>query len=185
MKSKKFRIQITQTFIICVIMSLASLSCNAKSNRPAWTQQALIDSIVKVHLGDSVTNELIRAKKVVISELTTENDSIKYINRKKLKKNERDLLLYLFLDNDMMHKPSENIYGKFCPMIRVEFIEKKGRCTTLYMDLGLSQWRIIDSKNAEVAKGTIHDRRMIRLCHFLFPESDLVNQIFNFEPQKY
>lgn len=183
MKKLKPSMRTVLTLLACFALSAFCGSCQAKKRSQLWTQASELDSVVTTCVGDSIVNLMVSAKKVIVSEMSFADDTLQYVNERKLNASERDLLLFLFLDKDMMSPPPSSIYARFFPQVCFSFIGKKGNKLTLSFDLGISRWSLANSQEKMMAKGQICDKRMIRLCHFLLPGNETIDAIYNFKTE--
>ena len=101
-----------------------------------------------------------------------------------MKKQDRNLLHFLVMDEEMVRKVPTNIFAKFCPMIRVDFITKNSCKATLLFDFGLSQWSLRNAENKELAKGMMPNRQLLKFFHSVFPKNEALNAIYNFKPEQ-
>lgn len=175
-----------QAFLLCMLLSFTCESCSATGKRSKWVSYSPIevDSTLSASYGDSIINIMDKATQIQISQLEIKNDSLLYVGGGSLKKQDRNLLLFLVMDEEMVRKVPTNIFAKFCPMIRVDFITKDNRKATLLFDFGLSQWSLRNAENKELAKGMIPNRLLLKFFHSVFPKNETLNAIYNFKPEQ-
>lgn len=184
MKNLSFRT--IQAFLLCVMLSFACESCNATGKKSKWVSYSPIevDSTLSASYGDSIVKIMDKAAQIQVSQLEIKNDSLQYAGGGTLKKQDRNLLHFLIMDEEMVRRVPTNIFAKFCPMIRVDFITKDNRKATLLFDFGLSQWSLRNAENKELAKGMIPNRLLLKFFHSVFPKNETLNAIYNFKPEQ-
>ena len=180
-----FRFRTAQTFILCAVLSLVCGSCSAMGESSKWVSYSPIevDSTLSASYGDSIVKIIETAYQIKVSQLEVKNDSMQYVGGGFLKKQDRNLLHFLVMDEDMVRKAPTNIFAKFCPMIRVDFNTKDRRTVTLFFDFGLSQWSLCNTDDKELAHGMIPNRQLLKFFHSVFPKNETLNTIYNFKPE--
>lgn len=178
---KRLRFKAMWILLLCISLSLICTSCEAKTrkNKRISYSQSIIDNSLHKMVGDSIMRIIMNSSNVHISQLSSKNDSLCYNDGGYLKKEEKSLILFLILDDEMNRPAPNNIFAKFCPMIRISFNETGKRSVSMFFDFGLSQWTICDSKENEIAKGMLTDRQLLRFCHYIFPDNEAINRIYD------
>lgn len=179
------QIKFLQTLLLCAVLSLICEGCSAQGKPSKWVSYSPVevDSTLSASFGDSIINIINTSTKIEVSQLEIKNDSLTFVGGGRLKKQDKSLLTFLVLDEEMAKKAPTNIYAKFCPMIRVEFKTKDSRCATLFFDFGLSQWRLENASDKTLAKGVIPSRQLLKFFHSVFPKNETLKAIYNFKPE--
>ena len=175
-----------QALLMCIMFSFVCESCSATGKKTKWVSYSPIevDSTLSASYGDSIANIIDKANQIQVSQLEIKNDSLQYVGGGTLKKQDRNLLLFLVLDEEMVRCTPTNIFAKFCPMIRVDFLTKDNRKATLFFDFGLSQWSLRNAENKELSKGMIPNKLLLKFFHSVFPKNETLNTIYNFKSEQ-
>lgn len=168
------------------MLSFVCESCSATGGKTKWVSCSPIevDSTLSASYGDSIVKIIDKATQIQVSQLEIKNDSLQYVGGGNLKKQDRNLFRFIIMDEEMVRRVPTNIFAKFCPMIRVDFITKDNHKATLLFDFGLSQWSLRNTENKELAKGMIPNRQLLKFFHSVFPENETLNAIYNFKPEQ-
>lgn len=182
---KDSKIKFMQTLVLCIVLSLVCEGCSAQRKPSKWLSYSPVevDSTLSASFGDSIINIINSATKIEVAQLEIKNDSLKFVSGGRLKKQDKSLLTFLVMDEEMARKAPINIYAKFCPMIQVDFKTKDSRCATFYFDFGLSQWRLENASDKTQARGVIPSRQLLKFFHSVFPKNETLKAIYNFKPE--
>lgn len=182
----KFNLRTVQTLIMCATLSLICESCSATVKGSKWVSYTPIevDSTLSASYGDSIVKIIDSASLIQVSQLEIKNDSLQYVGGGKLKKQDKQMLLFLIMDESMVREAPINIFAKFCPMIKVDFETKDKKSVSLVFDFGISQWSLRNSKNKELARGVVPNKLLLKFFHSVFPKNETLNAIYNFKPEK-
>lgn len=181
---EKMHFRTIQAFLMCVMLSFVCESCSAKGKKWVSYSPIEVDSTLSASYGDSIVNIIDKATQIQVSQLEIKNDSLIYVGGGALKKQDRNLLNFLVMDEEMVRKVPMNIFAKFCPMIRIDYNTKDNRKATLLFDFGLSQWSLRNAENKELAKGMIPNRQLLKFFHSVFPKNETLNAIYNFKSEQ-
>lgn len=183
---KDFSSRTIQAFLMCVMFSFACDSCSATGKGAKWVSYTPIevDSTLSASYGDSIVKIINSASQIHISQLEIKKDSLQYVGGGKLKKQDKQMLLFLIMDESMVREAPINIFAKFCPMIKVDFVTKDEKSASLFFDFGISQWSLRNSNNKELAKGVVPNKLLLKFFHSVFPKNETLNAIYNFKPEQ-
>ena len=166
---KHLSIWTIQVSLVCIVLSLVCGSCSAKRSKTEFSMFAPVDSVMKAEIGDSISYLIIGAKTIVAERTLLKNDSLSVIKKRKLRKDEASIMKFLFVTSEE-YQDCVLAHGKFSPSICFTFkISKKVFCTA-YVDFGLRQIVLCDSKKQEIKKFGIEDDRYIKLANVIFPD---------------
>lgn len=165
---KHLRIKTLQKFLLCTILSLLCEGCSAQTGKSS-SIFAPIDSTMRASVGDSISTLILNSKQIIVERVLFKNDTLTISAKKKLRNEEASIVKFLFVTNEEFHDSSV-VFGKFSPNIRLTFkISKKVFCTA-FVDFGLKQIALRDSKGKDIKMFGIKDDRHIKFANVIFPE---------------
>lgn len=174
---KKVKRQKVQTFLLCAILSLSSVGCSAQTGKSP-SMFAPIDSTMRAAVGDSISTLILNSKQITAERILVKNDSLFVSAKKKLKNEEASIVKFLFVTNEEF-RDSAVVFGKFSPSIRLTFkVSKKVFCTA-YVDFGLKQIALRDSKGKDIKMFGIKDDRYIKFANIIFPDDKFLTFMQN------
>lgn len=182
---KKINVKTMFGFFLCAALSLVCEGCNAQGKNSKWVSYipVEVDSTLSATFGDSIIDIINDATKIEVSQLEIKDDSLTFVDGGRLRKKDKNLLTFLVLDEEMTRGVPVNIYAKFCPMVRVDFITKDKRSASLFFDFGLSQWLLKNSDGKMLAKGMVPSRQLLKFFHSVLPKNDTLTAIYNLKNQ--
>lgn len=170
---KHLSIQTIQMTLMCIVFSLVCEGCNAKSGKFETSMFAPIDSVIRAEVGDSISSLIIGSNNIVAERVLLKNDSLSVVKKRKLKKDEISIVKFLFLTTEEFCD-SAVVFGRFSPSIRLTFkVSKKVFCTA-YIDFGLRQVVLRDSKDKDIKQFGIKDDRYIKFANIIFPDDQFL-----------
>ncbi len=183
---KRINFKTVQTLIMCAALSLICESCSASGKGSKWVSYTPIevDSTLSASYGDSIVKIINAASQIQVSQLEIKNDSLQYVGGGKLKKQDKQMLLFLIMDESMVREAPINIFAKFCPMIKVDFLTKDEKSASLIFDFGISQWSLRNSNNKELARGVVPNKFLLKFFHSVFPKNETLNALYNLKPEQ-
>jgi hypothetical protein len=139
---------------------------------------APIDSVMRSEVGDSISALILNSKQILAERILVKNDTLTVSVKKKLKNEEAGIVKFLFATNEEF-RDSAVVFGKFSPSIRLTFkVSKKVFCTA-YVDFGLKQIALRDSKGNDIKMFGIKDDRYIKFANVLFPNDKFLMFMHN------
>ncbi len=176
---KHLNLKTVQVIMFCGVLSFICEGCCAQTpSEKAPSMFAVIDSTMRAGIGDSISALILGSKQVIAERILVKNDSLSVTAKKKLKGEEASIVKFLFVTTEEFNDNAV-VFGKFSPNIRFTFkLSKKNYCTA-YLDFGLKQIVIRDSKGKDIKMFGIKDDGYIKYANVLFPNDKFLMFMLN------
>lgn len=161
-----------RVFLALMLVVIATTtSCSAKVLNDKNTSQSVVatDTIMHKVVGDSIYRIITNAKKVEITSLPLQSDSLKLSISKKVSSKELELMKFI-ATNPKNYMADTIVYGVFIPQIQVVYTHKKANVTLKY-DFGLRKWGIFDAEDNQVAMFNLVSDNMLRFACKMFTDN--------------
>lgn len=155
-----------------------SASCSAKKNKPENHKSpiiAVMDTTMHNALGDSIYNIINAPKKVEISCLPLQSDSLKKAITKKVSSKELEIMKFI-VTNPKNYMTNTTVYGVFMPQFQAVYTHKKAKIILKY-DFGLRKWGIFDADDKQIAMFDLASDNMLRFACKMFPDNDFFHKL--------
>ncbi len=163
--------------VLMLAVIATTTSCSAKTPSDKSTPQSVVatDTIMHNAVGDSIYRIIVNAKKVEISSLPLQSDSIKQTITKKVSSKELELMKFI-ATNPKNYMENTTVYGVFMPQFQAVYTQKKAKVTLKY-DFGLRKWGIFDADDKQIAMFNLVSDNMLRFACKMFPDNQFFNEL--------
>lgn len=175
---KKWR-GIKKLLTLILVVLGTTTGCSARTNVSAKKNDKMdvVDSIVVRAIGDSISFHINTAKNVEMRIMRQPQDSTVTCDNVKITGKHRKLLDFI-VANPKNYMSDTIVYGKFLPLLSIEYYDKKTRITINY-DFALRKWNFCDSEGKELYTFDIISDDIIRFAAMFFPENEYVRELIN------
>ncbi len=168
-------------FLLLLVAITATTSCVAKvhnnnsTSKPAAAATAATDTIMQKAVGDSIYQIITKAKRVEITSLPLQSDSIKQAVSRKV--SSKDLELMKFIATNPRNYMSDVVaYGVFMPQFQASYAKKKAKVILKY-DFGLRKWGVFNAEDKQIAMFDLASDNMLRFACKMFPDNQFFHKL--------
>lgn len=164
--------------ILMLVAIAATASCSAKKNKlesPSSPVIAVMETTMYNALGDSIYYIIRAPKKVEISCLPSQSDSLKRAINKKVSSKELEIMKFI-VTNPKNYMTNTTVYGVFMPQFQAVYTQKKAKIILKY-DFGLRKWGIFDADDKQIAMFDLASDNMLRFACKMFPDNDFFHNL--------
>jgi hypothetical protein len=159
-------------FLLLVLSVLAvNVGCYAKSEENhslSSSSVAKTDTIMQKALGDSLYRVISHARKIEISTIPPQTDSVSQKVTLRVSSKRKGVLNFI-VSNPKNYLSNTIVYGVFMPQFQVNYYLKQ-ELVTLKYDFGLKKWGIFDAMGNIVCMFDLASDNMLRFAHINFPD---------------
>lgn len=168
-----------QKLIILITLAavVSTTSCSAKQpSEKAITQNVIAtDTVMHKAVGDSIYRVITNVKKIEITSLPLQSDSVRQTLSKKVPSSELGLMKFI-ATNPKNFMSDTILYGVFMPQFEATYTAKKGKVTLKY-DFGLRKWGIFDAEGKQIALFDLSSDNMLRFACQQFPDNVFFHEL--------
>lgn len=159
--------------ILSIIATASSYFAKGLHNKKIVPQIVATDTIMHKVIGDSIYRIITNAKKVEITSLPQQSDSLKQAVSKKVTSKDLELMKFI-VTNPKNYLTDTRVYGIFIPQFQAVYIQKKAKVILKY-DFGLRKWGIFNAIDKQIAMFDLVSDNILRFACKMF----LDNQFFH------
>ena len=162
--------------MLMMVVIATTTSCSAKDSNSKSTSHSIVatDTIMHKAVGDSIYRIITGAKKVEITSLPLQSDSIKQTISKKVSSKELELMK--FIATNPKNYTDTIVYGVFLPQFQAVYNKKKEKVTLKY-DFGLRKWGVFDAEGKQIVMYDLVSDNMLRFACKMFPDNQFFNEL--------
>lgn len=170
------RLKAIFALLLGVIATATSCSAKVPSDKSVPINNIVAtDTIMHKAVGDSIYHIITSVKKIEISSLILQSDSLSKITTKKVPSSELGLLKFI-ATNPKNFMSNTIIYGNFIPQFQATYTAKKAKVTLKY-DFGLRKWGIFDAEDREISMFDLASDNMLRFACKMFPDNQFFHEL--------
>lgn len=114
-------------------------------------------------------------KKVKITSLPLQSDSVKQAISKNVPSKDLELLKFIAI-NPKNYMTDTIVYGIFMPQFQAIYSQKKEKVTLKY-DFGLRKWGVFNAEDRQVAMFDLASDNMLRYAREMFPDNNAFSKL--------
>lgn len=170
------RLKVLLVLTLAVIATTTSCTAKAPNDNKSTSQPIVAsDTIMYKAVGDSIYRIITNAKKVEITSLPLQSDSIKQSISKKVSSKDLELMKFI-ATNPKNYLTNTNTFGVFIPQFQAVYSQKKNKVTLKY-DFGLRKWGIFDAEERQIAMFDLVSDNMLRFACKMFPDNQFFHEL--------
>lgn len=162
--------------MLVVIATATSCSAKRLGNKGNVTPPIVAtDTLMHKAVGDSIYRIIKNVKRIEISSLKLESDSLSQMITQKVPSSELGLLKFI-ATNPKNFMSNTIVYGNFIPQFQATYTTKKAMVTLKY-DFGLRKWGIFNAEDKEIAMFDLSSDNMLRFACKMFPDNQFFHEL--------
>lgn len=169
------RLKAILVLMLAVVATTNSCSSKEPGDKSTSPQVVATDTIMHKAVGDSIYRIITEAKKVEITSLPLQSDSLKKAISQKVSSKELELMKFI-ATNPKNYMTDTAVYGVFMPQFQSTYMQKKAKVTLKY-DFGLRKWGIFNADDKQIALFDLVSDNMLRFACKKFPDNQFFHEL--------
>ncbi len=169
------RLKAILVLMLAVIATTTSCSAKVPSDKSTSQKVVATDTIMHKAVGDSIYRIITNAKKVEITSLPLQSDSLKQTVSRKVSSKDLELMKFI-ATNPKNYMTDTPVYGVFMPQFQATYTQKKAKVILKY-DFGLRKWGIFDAEDKQIARFDLVSDNMLRFACKMFPDNQFFHEL--------